>query len=609
VPKRSGRRSLLTRHPLLVLLPLQALLLFWHLDRLPGWDDEEFTRAVTTRAWLEAVRKLGADIHPPLYYLLAAAWLRLPWSGDPVLALRAMAALATLAAGLAAYVAWVRRADRRSRWWFAALWATSPFLLLYGRMGRSYSLQMLLGVATVAAAERLLAHPQRGRPLVAYTAAAALLLYTHYLPAAALIAAVGALLAWRMVRERDPALLVPLLTPPLVIGTAYIPWFTYLAGGAAKLASGGEYALTANPVLDTVVALGYTVIAFSGGEIVATWAVPLAALAIPVAVWIAAAGARSSLPRARFPLPQREGQGEGMKSPHEHTLSVAAPARPHWLPLVALAAALAFLAAERWVSYAFVAPRLSFVYPFWLLLLVRGIARWPRLGHVAGGLLLALAVAGIAGYLRGDGFLNKAYVIPVDSIAARIAADAPPAATLVLIDPYGANINMSVRRRLPADLPVMVLWYDALDDARREGERAALEPLVHDRVAAPRVHEQLDHRLPSVEEHEDVAGKRILAQHLADLVRQPFERHPQVGRLRREVHPHRARDQDHGSGLVSSATTVATQLGEAFAISIATPPGNRIISAAPSVMIDAGTRDTVGAGAAAGVAASRFFHQ
>lgn len=448
-----------TRHPLLLLLPVQAAVLFWRLDRLPVWGDEEMTRAVATAPWPEAVRLLGSDIHPPLYFAIAHAWLQLPWAAEPVVALRALSALFALLSGLIVYAGWIAYRAPATRWWFAALWVTSPFLLLYGRMARSYSLQMLFGVLAIAAAERLLRQwaraavrgdsvaphvvsagaarnrsPSGAWSLIAYIAAATLLFYTHYLPGTAVIAAVSLVLLWRLGRRRDPALLVPLFAPPLAVALAGAPWLSHFALLGERVAYAAPYPLTANPLLDHIVQLAYVVVSFTVGEAMVSWAIPLAALTLPLVVWLAIVG--------------------------------AAP-RPLWLAVVGLAAAIAFVAAARWVSYAFIAARLSFVFPFWLLLLVSGIARRPSFGRVAGTAMVVAAVAGMASYVRLEGFLNKAYVLPVDAIAARIATHASAADTVVLLDPHGANLNDGLRRRLPAEVPVIELWDRSADEARR----------------------------------------------------------------------------------------------------------------------------------------------
>jgi hypothetical protein len=438
----------LTKHPLFLLLPLQAGLLFWRLDRLPPWGDEEMTRRVCTAAPADALRLLANDIHPPLYFWIARAWLQIPWAADPITVLRGLSALFALATGVVVYARWVRQREDRTRWWFTALWASSPFLVLYGRMARSYTLQMLLGVLAVAAAERLVSHrgahaaagsvphppASLGRTLPAYIVASTLLLYTHYLPGIAVIASVAAVLLWRVITERQPALLAPLLLPPAAIGVLYAPWLSNLLMAAQRFAHPVPYTLTAVPLLDRFFALAYVIVSFTFGEALPIWAIALAVLAAPAVAWIAIAGSAC---------------------------------RPAWLGVVAIAAVLAFAAASRWVSYAFVTARLSFVYPFWLLLLAYGIGRRARLGQLGGAAVLAIGVGAIGNYLRMDNFLNKAYVVPVQAIAARIASDSVPAQTVVLIDPHGAQLDASLARRLPATVEILELRDDTAAEARR----------------------------------------------------------------------------------------------------------------------------------------------
>ena len=454
---RTVRR--LSGHPLLILLPLQALLLFWRLDRLPAWGDEEMTLRVCAAPAPEALQLLANDIHPPLYFWLARIWLHLPWTGDPIVSLRGLSALLALITGAIVYARWVARREAATRWWFAALWVSSPFLLLYARMARSYTLQMLLGTLAVAAAERLVRYravtarpaaeagdqrtqsmdatpsdsPALVGSLVAYVVAATLLLYTHYLPGIALIASVGAVLAWRVVTEREPRLFIPLLAPPLAIAAAYMPWLPQLSAAAVRFATPVPYALTSNLLLDRLIGLVYVFVSFSFGETLPAWSVAVVIFAAPLIAWIAVAGSA---------------------------------ARPVWLAPVAIAAALAFAGASRWVSYAFVTARLSFAYPFWLLLLVYGIAQRPRLGRVGGTALLAVALPAIGSYVRTADFFNKAYIVPVGAIAARIAAGPTPD-TVVLIEPRGAQLDASLRRRLPAELAPLELRDDTVTEARR----------------------------------------------------------------------------------------------------------------------------------------------
>jgi hypothetical protein len=448
----------LADHPFWLLLPAQAALLFWHLDRLPAWGDEEATRLIATVPWPEALALLRQDTHPPLYFAIAHALVQAWLPVEPLNVLRALSALLALLAGVATYRCWVADRGLAIRWWFTALWVGSPFVLLYGRMARSYSMQMLLGPLAVAAAVRLIrvatdpipsggtATPGQARfaimarPLIAYVAVATLLLYTHYLPAIALIGSVGIVLLWHIARRPQPRLLVALLVPPAAIAAAYAPWISHFTMVGERFTNNVPYALTSSGVLDRVVELAYVLVSFTAGEAFALWAVPLAVLATLAAAWLVIVGTRT---------------------------------RPSWGAIVGIAAAGSFVAVGHWVSYAFIAARLTFVYPFWPLLIAIGIAHRRR-GRVAGAAVLLAALAGIGSYVRLEGFLNKAYVLPVDEIAERIAAQASATDTVVLLDPHSVNLDVGIRRRLPAGVATVELGDQAASEARRQASQPSV---------------------------------------------------------------------------------------------------------------------------------------
>lgn len=134
---------------------------------------------------------------------------------------RALSVVFALAATVAADRLWARRLAERGRIWFLALWTFSPCLLLYARMCRSYSLQLL--VATIAAAY-ILRYPAKrswkiGAGLVAWLTAG---LYTHYVPGLTLLATANLALL-RKRRWRD-AIVIDAL-----VALAYLPWMGSLA--------------------------------------------------------------------------------------------------------------------------------------------------------------------------------------------------------------------------------------------------------------------------------------------------------------------------------------------------------------------------------------------
>src|SRR5258706_13692255 len=76
---------------------------------------------------------------------------------------------------------WLQTEPLRIQRMFLALWVLSPCWLLYARMARSYSMQLALALLAIHAALEWMKRPQSILWLVAFSGAAAVLLYTHYL--------------------------------------------------------------------------------------------------------------------------------------------------------------------------------------------------------------------------------------------------------------------------------------------------------------------------------------------------------------------------------------------------------------------------------------------
>src|ERR1035438_8972186 len=202
--------------PLLECLAAQVFLLSFRLNALSLWTDELWSLKVVQQSVPAILRFVASDVHPPLYFLMLHFWLKLPLGGDLVLRMRLLSVLFALAATVAVDLLWARRLPAGARLWFLALWTSSPCLLLYCRMARSYSLQLLVATLAAYALWRLIQLPGR-RASWQYGAALALVLYTHYIPGIAL-GATGALLLAKRRRWRDL-----FLSSGLALA-AYLPW-------------------------------------------------------------------------------------------------------------------------------------------------------------------------------------------------------------------------------------------------------------------------------------------------------------------------------------------------------------------------------------------------
>ncbi len=429
----------LRRNPLWVVLPLEAALLLPSLELLPVWTDEHHTLQTASLPPAEIGASVAADVHPPLYFWLAHAWMQLPLPGSPIGRLRGLSALWVLLATVALWRLWLREAPERERLWFLAVWTLSGCLLLYGRMARSYSMQLFVGVLAIYAAMRWLERPVEWRRGLGYVAASAALLYTHYVPGIAVGVATGLVAARRMWKGRGPRPMVVALVY-LGIVLALAPWIAAMAGAMNKWAArSASYRVFPQPLLDEVAKLAYWLLSFSFGE-----SLPglTAVIALPMAgavMWMTVRGMQS---------------------------------RPSWLPFVLVTAAVAVLGVSRWVSVPFVPARLMFLLPFYLLLVVRGCAQQGRLGTVICAIWLAVSACSVAGYFRKEGFLNKGYVAPFDEIAELILRDSSPGSTVVILDTFNTDA-FPLRDRLEGRARVLLLTgehvFGELERIRQEG--------------------------------------------------------------------------------------------------------------------------------------------
>ena len=421
-------------HPLVVCLPVQATLLFVDLGRFPVWGDEQ---ASLDRA--AGVVPPGT-VHPELYFLLLRGWMDAFCGGPCIAGARAFSALIAVAATIALDRCWLRELDRRTRTWVLILWTLSPALLLYGRMARSYSVQLLLALLALYAGSRY-ARRATLPSLLAYAVPSIALLHIHYLPGLAIVAGVAIAMASTALARRRPAALSSALAPLLVIAAASVPWVAGMTSAVGQVAHHSGYHVI-GPLADAGLALAFLAVSFTAGEALPSWM--LAALAV-LAPLVAIALLR------------------GMRE------------RPSWGRFVAPAAGLGFVGAYQWVSYAFVAGRLLFLLPFYLMLLVHGARPAVRSGAALCAAVALLSLGGIGAYFAQSGFLNKAYVVPTQAIADAIRDRSRGTPATVIVDAYGSDLSAIVPRLPPG---TRTLWVADSAGARRAPALAA-EPGLH----------------------------------------------------------------------------------------------------------------------------------
>lgn len=425
------------KHPLAVFLPLQAFLYFLHLKLLSPWFDEADQLLFLHTTLARSLEIPASGGHPPLYFAVIYYWMRIPLGLDWTVQARAFSVLLALAATVAVDRLWARTLPERWRWAFLGLWTLSPFLLLYSRMSRSYSFQLLIGTAGAAYLLRFLEKRTR-RCAILLAVWLAVGVYVHAIPGFALLGAANVMLLWRR-RLRDA------LAIDAFVGVAYLPWLARLLSFLPQWGKhgGNLYALTGRTAVEIPVKLAYWAFSFTMGEAVPD-AVLIGGLVVGLGVaLLVVAGARR---------------------------------RPDLAWLAVPAALIGFVGVARWNSYPFIPARMIFLFPVFLMLLVSGAMAHRRLGPAVVAGMLALSLSGIVSYFQLAGFRNKQYPMPIAAIAAKIRQESMPRDSAVLVDSTNSDpIAMQLQlgdvlktadettpgevRRLLGDPRIHTIWF------------------------------------------------------------------------------------------------------------------------------------------------------
>jgi len=399
-------------HPLVCAVAAQAVLLSHHLDLLEPWRDEALTLTIAAMKPDEVVSRVEAT-HPPLYFLLAHLAEALPGAASPLWKLRLMSVLWTLAATVFLDRLILRNESASTRRWVLALWVLSPCLLLYGRMARSYSMQLALAILAIAAAVRWIAQPRNIGRLVIFAVAAAAVLYTHFLPGIAIAAAAGLVFVARPgVTIANRIALLALASA--VAGLLYLPVAHSLATGISWWQSVQSYS-SDGVLTGQLIRLAWWFVSFSFGESLSTFCVIFGALLSPFIIY---------------------GLYRGVAS------------NPPWLAIVGVATLIGYVGISGWTGFSFTPARSLFVLPFFLTLVVIG-AGQIRYGQVAMAAIAAVYLVGDYNYFTTTGFLNKEYCAPFREIAAVINGQSPRAGAVVALDDTSTFLDPLVGRLSP----------------------------------------------------------------------------------------------------------------------------------------------------------------
>ena len=427
-------------NPLFWVLPAQAFLFFWRLDLLEPWGDELFTLETAPQSLQHIGSIVANNIHPPFYFYLLHFWIQSPWPGSLLIKMRAMSAVWGLLATIIFYVLWVRKEERSVQKSFLLVWTLSPCFLLYARMARSYTMQLTFALVAIYAAVRWAEQLRNRRRFLAYVFASAALLYTHYLPGLAILAATSLTILLR--RERRLQTRIPAAAGSAIfISLLYLPWLATIRSAVNNWVSAGGYRV-GGFLTDQIVRIGYWFVSFSFGETFSTAGFLLGAAMMPVIVY---------------------GLWRSIGS------------RPNWFGAVALATGIGYLGVSRWSGFPFTPARVLFALPFFLMFFIRGIHLAFRRSSLIFGLLALAYVTGIHAYFAKTGYLNKGYSVPYEEMAGLIRNGSVGQNAVVVLDTY-SSIPDPFLQLIPPKIPVILLGGD--DSAEQARKAARSQPVV-----------------------------------------------------------------------------------------------------------------------------------
>lgn len=416
------------------------------------WIDEWFTVQNIVGPWADVLPKLIAEERrPPLYWLVLKSWTAPSGTSE-----FSMHLLSVIFAVVATSVIWQvtrRMIGRRDALLATALFAWTPFLLLYGRMVRSYSLFALLVVISVLCWRQFEKKPSRGAWL-AYAAALASVIYTDY-GAIAMLGVHGLWWAWQFLQRRTRASLAGIAA----VVTAFVifaPWASVLVQQSARSVGGMAADLASSP-LGALMKIAMPFVSLSTGETLYPWT-PLGIIGVFVLNGTAAIGLWKLV----------------RTQPTTGTFVVL------WIvvTLTFTATLLTLVAVD--ITFMNATSRSPHLTAAFALLAALGIGSLPR--HTRITVIAAVVVvwgAGYVNYFRLAEYHNPIYAIPSRDIAARMRAE--DAHTLIVAEsdtlvPYyfrsapaqaqlievGINTSISVvEQRIANDGPahVEIAWF------------------------------------------------------------------------------------------------------------------------------------------------------
>jgi len=216
----------------IAIVALAALLRLAGITKEPFWLDEILSFDFTRGTVVQTLSSVARDVHPPAYFLGLLAWRSVFGSSEAVL--RAHSALWSIAGVLViGALAW-EAARRRGAFLVAAfLAAINPLDIYFAQETRMYAQAAVLGALSTLLLLKYMLRPtpqqeaMRRWLLVGYTAAASLLLLTHYIGITILVAQGLFALAYFAAHRRWKDVSRYCLSA-IAVALVFLPWLLYV---------------------------------------------------------------------------------------------------------------------------------------------------------------------------------------------------------------------------------------------------------------------------------------------------------------------------------------------------------------------------------------------
>jgi len=217
-PEVARVKAFATRHALLLLIALGAVIRFATIGSQGFWLDEQVTVTLIQQSPVDLLTSVNnGESNPSLYYVLQGAWERIFGSGET--GIRSFTALLGTASIPLMYGAAKALYSRRAGLIAAAFTATSPLLIWYSQEARNYEQLLFLSALALLCFARALDEYEH-RWLWGWALAASLGLATHYFAIFLIVPQAAWLLYRRPGSKLDTALPMGSVA---IVGLALLP--------------------------------------------------------------------------------------------------------------------------------------------------------------------------------------------------------------------------------------------------------------------------------------------------------------------------------------------------------------------------------------------------